>query len=349
MAQVKAAVIGAGYMGRAHARVLSRIASERPGLVELEYIVDVDYSRARHVASVYGGEPLSSIQGIPRGSVDFAVVATPTTTHFAVVEALVSRDIGAVLVEKPATPSLEEYVELLRLAEENGLWATVGHIERYNPAVAKLLEKTLSGVLGELLTTVSRRVGPFAARVGDTSVVYDLAVHEIDISLLLYRSVPHSLRSYTLESIVSNLADYALIVLSYQRGFSSIEVNRVTPFKERTLYITGSQGVARLDYMRQELEVFVGDEERRVIVRREEPLYLEDLDAVESLASKKEPPVDLYQAFIATLLCEKSLESTKLSRELVIEDDPEYSRHRDIVAKGIEGIARFVEEKTGKS
>ncbi|HID41666.1 MAG TPA: gfo/Idh/MocA family oxidoreductase, partial [Pyrodictium sp.] len=44
---VRVAIVGTGYMGSAHARVVRRIAGEYPGLVELAYIVDVDLERAR--------------------------------------------------------------------------------------------------------------------------------------------------------------------------------------------------------------------------------------------------------------------------------------------------------------
>ncbi len=43
---IRIAVVGAGFMGRAHARVVKRISEEHPGMVELAYIVDRDRERA---------------------------------------------------------------------------------------------------------------------------------------------------------------------------------------------------------------------------------------------------------------------------------------------------------------
>ena len=335
------AVVGAGYMGAAHARVVKRISEEYPGLAELRYIVDVDASRARYVSRRYGGTPLESIESLPEGGADLAIVATPTRTHVEVVEKLVERGIGGFLVEKPLAGDLASSLRLVELAESQGLWISVGHIERFNPAIGKLLEKTRSGSLGRVLTTVSRRVGPFAARVSDTSVVHDLAVHEIDVSLLLYGVFPATIRSYTLENIVSNLADYALIVMGYEYGFSSIEVNRVTPFKQRILYVTGSRGVGFVDYMRQETRLYVGDEEVKVIVENEEPLYREDLAVIMSLSKNERPPVSVYQAFAAILLCDKALESTKESREIALDEDEDYNRYRDIIGRGVGELANW--------
>ena len=338
---IRVAVIGAGYMGRAHARVVRRISEENPDLAEIAYIVDIDYSRAKLAAKRYGGKPLDRINGIAQGEADLAIIATPTKTHKEVFMKLASRGIQAFLVEKPLASSLKETLEILEKTRENNLWVAVGHIERFNPAVTKFLEKTKKGMLGEILTTVSRRVGPYTPRVSDTSVVHDLAVHEIDISILVYQSLPNSIKSYTLENLVSNLADYALLVLNYTKGFSSIEVNRVTPFKQRAMYITGTKGVAYIDYLRQELNIHVQDLETRVLVQREEPLYLEDLSILESLKEKREPPVDIHQAFIAMFLCEKALDSTRENREIEIEEEPEYQSYRDVFQKGLKGFQAY--------
>ncbi|ALL01984.1 dehydrogenase-related protein [Pyrodictium delaneyi] len=340
---VRVAVVGAGYMGSAHARVVRRIAGEYPGLVELAYIVDVDLERARLAAARYGGEPLRSVRDIPRGGADFAIVAVPTRHHLRVVLELLDRGVGGLLVEKPLTADIEEAIRLVERVEEAGVWASVGHVERFNPAVWSLHRLAARGRLGDILTIAARRVGPFAPRAGDTDVVYDLGVHEVDNALALTGSLPETVRAYTLRSIVTDLNDYALMVLGFRGGFASLEVNRITPFKQRVLYLTGSRGVAYLDYMGQELRVYTPEEESLIRVAREEPLYLEDLVLLASFAHGREPLVDIYQGFAAMLVCAAVLASARLGGELALDEYDVYQGYRGYVEKSLRGYMRYRE------
>ena len=339
---VRVAVVGAGYMGSAHARVIRRISNEYPGLAELAYVIDIDEHRAANVAGKYGGKAINSIDKLPDEAVDFAVIATVTSLHFAAVRQLAEKGVKGFLVEKPMTRNLEEAISLIDLEKEYNLWVTVGHIERFNPAVAALHRRVATGSFGDILTLVARRVGPFAARVKDTDVVYDLAIHEIDNALLIYRLLPYTVKSYTLGGIVSNLTDYALAVLGYDNSFASIEVNRATPFKQRILYLTARKGVVFLDYMKQELRFHSSDEETIIHINREEPLYLEDLAAPRNFADGNKPPVDTRQAFIALYICEKILDSTKHSREIVLDKEDDFKTYNSILEEGVKNYNLYM-------
>lgn len=339
---IRIAVIGTGYMGSAHARVLHRLSLENPGYIELAYLIDIDLDKARKLARKYGGKALADVDDIPRNSVDLAFIATPTEHHFMVFQKLLDKDVKGFFIEKPVTRNIDEAYKLVKIVNENSIWVNIGHIERFNPAVQALHKKIKEGVLGEVLTTISRRVGPFTPRVKTTDVIYDLGIHEFDNSLVIYRRYPLSTRSYTLENIVSNLTDYALIVLNYRRGFSSVEVNRVTPFKQRIMYLTCSRGVVYLDYMSQELKIYTDEYEINVMVKKEEPLYLEDRAVIEAFINNDKPPIDIYQAFTSLFLCEKALESTKYNKEIIFDDDKDYMTYKDIIMKGLDNFNNYL-------
>src|SRR5437660_8807684 len=67
--------------------------------------------------------------------IDCAVVATPTTTHFDVARELLEAGVD-VMIEKPITASADDARRLIELAKERGRVIQVGHVERYNPAIA---------------------------------------------------------------------------------------------------------------------------------------------------------------------------------------------------------------------
>ena len=338
---VRVGLIGAGYMGSAHARVIRRIGDEYPGLVELSYVVDPVFDKAKALAKRYGGHPVKSVKEISGEGMDFAIIASPTRTHLDVFMSLVERGVGGVLVEKPMASSLGESVEFVRVAREYGVWVAVGHIERFNPAVIYLHRLVVGGRIGDLLTFTAKRVGPFAPRAGDTDVVYDLGVHEVDNVLSLVVGLPSTVRAYTLSEIVTDLNDYALMVLGFGSGFASIEVNRLTPFKQRVLYLTGTRGVVFLDYMGQELRFFTPSEETVFRIRKEEPLYIEDLVVIKSFAEKRLPPIDVYQGFTTMLVCGAALESAKRKHDIVLEEYKVYRDYRDYIDRAIEGYRRY--------
>jgi len=312
-----------------------------PGLVELSYIVDIDIAKAKLLSARYGGKPLRSVEEISYNSVDLAIVAVPTRLHLDVTTTLLGKGVRGVLIEKPIATDLAEAIKLVEHIEALGVWASVGHVERFNPAIWSLHRLVASNILGDVLTIVARRVGPFAPRAGDTDVVYDLGVHEVDNALALMRSIPESIRAYTLQSIVTDLNDYALIILGFHNGFASLEVNRITPFKQRMLYITGSYATAYLDYMSQELRIYTMVEESIVRTNREEPLYLEDLSFILSFVEDREPLVDIYQGFAAMLVCGVALDSARRGSDIALRDTEVYASYKDYIRKAVDGYERY--------
>src|ERR1700694_6186372 len=92
-------LIGAGSMGRNHARVLA----ETDG-AELAIVIDIEVERARRLADLYGCDFATDIDAAT--SCDAAVVATPTALHLPHARELI--DLGQpVPVESPVTPDLE--------------------------------------------------------------------------------------------------------------------------------------------------------------------------------------------------------------------------------------------------
>ena len=89
--QLYVAVIGAGHMGRHHARIYSKLEE-----CELVAVVDKDIDRARQVASEHGGTAYSSMTDVT-AKLDAATVAVPTVYHAEVAIPLMERGV-AVLV-----------------------------------------------------------------------------------------------------------------------------------------------------------------------------------------------------------------------------------------------------------
>lgn len=320
MAGLRVAVVGVGYMGRNHARVVSELSSELP--VELAAVVDVDESRASAVAERYGATPYTSLEKmLGSEDLDAAIVATPTATHVSTALRLVEAGVKYILVEKPLAENTSTAKRLLDSLGGSGVERLmVGHIERFNPAVRHLARSLERGVLGEIITASSRRVGPYVPRIRDVGVVMDLATHEIDLSRLFFDSEPIGVYAYTYRVVNEVYEDAAIVVLHFEKGSSIIEVNRVTPYKERRLLLTCTRGVAQLDYIAQNLKLFNSEWEMEARILREEPLKIEDREFLKAALEGAPVPVNALDGYRVVEIAEAALESA--ARGIVVRLSP---------------------------
>ncbi len=169
MEQIKAAVIGVGYLGRFHAQKYAQSPRCR-----LEAVVDARAEAREQVAAELGTRPLADYREL-LGKVDAVSVVTPTPAHFAI-----ARDFllaGAhVLVEKPITETAREARELIDLADRCGRVLQVGHLERFNSAILAAEPYLRSPRFVEC-----HRLAPYKERGTDVNVVLDLMIHDIDL------------------------------------------------------------------------------------------------------------------------------------------------------------------------
>jgi predicted dehydrogenase len=216
--------------------------------VDLVGIADLDVDRARQLADSYGTQAFADHRDL-LGRVDVATVAVPTERHFPITRDLLEAGIH-VLVEKPMTTTLEEAKELFRTARLRGCVLHVGHVERFNGAVQELRKIVQRPILIE-----SRRLGPFASRVQNDSVVMDLMIHDIDIVLGLVDGEPRKITAVG-ASVSSGLPDVATVQVVFDSGaMATITASRATEEKIRTLAITQPDAYITLDYLDQDIQI----------------------------------------------------------------------------------------------
>jgi predicted dehydrogenase len=192
-------------------------------------------------------------------ALDLLSVAVPTRAHAEVAASVIERRIP-VLVEKPLASSIAEGERLRDYARDSGVLMTVGHVERFNPAVIELKRRLRAGQLGRVFQVHARRVGPFPERVRDVGVVLDLAPHDIDVMRFLLESEVIRVQAETEQRINTAHEDMLAGVLRFENGVVGVlDVNWLTPTKIREISVLGERGMFVVDYLARDLTFFEND------------------------------------------------------------------------------------------
>jgi predicted dehydrogenase len=138
-----------------------------------------------------------------------------------------------------------------------GLVAGVGNSARYHPALQNLRCRLAAGELGDVYQVVTRRQGPFPARIADVGVVKDLATHDIDLTAWVTDNVYTSISAHTVTKSGRPHEDMVTAVGELSGGIIVNHlVNWLSPFKERSTVVTGERGCFVADTLTADLTFY---------------------------------------------------------------------------------------------
>lgn len=205
-------------------------------------------------------------------NVDFAVIASPATTHYAYAKFFLERKIP-VLVEKPLTISGEEAQELVDLAAKNDTLLFVAQSECFNPIFLNFRKHFLAElnarlgvgdkqlgagdmliagdmfVAGDKLPAGNvrlefRREHKYSERCRDVDVSLDLLVHDLGLFFTLFRYEDAEVSFKTSTESCDRARLYMKVVRGPYRGVTAdFCVNRDSDVDVRTISVSyGRQG-----------------------------------------------------------------------------------------------------------
>ena len=306
MKKLGVAVIGTGFWGKNHARIYKELTN-----TNLVAICDADAERAKTIAAQFGVKAYTnSAQMLKNKEIEAVSVCTWST--MLAEEALKALHAEKhVLVEKPMATNTKQAEKLLKTAQENGLHLTVGFLMRFIPGLQHIRDAVETKKIGELVSATAKRVSEWPERIGDVGVVKDTAIHDIDVMRYISNEDPISVYAKIGSMRHRKFEDYAQIMLTYESGKSAfIESNWLTPYKTRTLTVTGSDAITRLDYITQELWIESNKESIQPRYPFQEPLKLELQHFEDCIAKKKKPLVTGVDGIKALQVAEAALRSS---------------------------------------
>lgn len=243
MTTIRAAVIGAGYLGRFHAQKYA----QEPG-VQLVAVVDPRAESRAALARELGVAACADHREL-LGKVDAVSVVTTTPAHFAVAADFL-RAGAHVLVEKPITETVEQARELIALAASAQRVLQVGHLERFNPVIVAA-ERELAGAR----FIECQRLAPFKERGTDVNVVLDLMIHDIDIVQSIVGRPIESIDAVG-TPVFSGAVDIANARLRFEGGcVADVTASRVSLKTERRMRVFRGDAYLSLDLQNRILTV----------------------------------------------------------------------------------------------
>ncbi|MFA4946472.1 MAG: Gfo/Idh/MocA family oxidoreductase [Candidatus Micrarchaeia archaeon] len=301
---MKILVVGAGSMGRHHVRVYSEMPE-----VERVLVVDPNPAAAEKFKDNPKVKFCASVAEALAEKPVAASIATPTPFHLETALPVINAGVPC-LVEKPLCETVPDAKKLLDAARAKNVLVMPGHLERFNPAILAL--KKNAGLLGKLVYASTHRYGvpSFNRQLGDALV--DLAVHDIDLLSFITNERPSLVSALERRLVEGQANDLCAALFEFDGFTAAVEANRVSPIKVRELTLVGTEGLARVDYTKQELSIYrlevapsyheyktfnelvtrAGQgSELKIFIQKDEPLKLELRHFLDCVAGKTKPLV----------------------------------------------------------
>ena len=277
---LRAAVIGSGFVGRAHIEALRRLAIPIQGVLGSSPARTEEQCRSLGIGRAYK----SMDELAADASVDVVHVCTPNHVHFEQAESAL-RAGKHVMCEKPLAMNPQETAGLVELAQKVGKVGAVTYNVRYYPMCQEAHALVQSGAIGEprivhggylqdwlfYPTDWNWRLDP--ALGGDMRAVADIGTHWMDLvgwitgrklaelcadlaTVMPVRQRPtgrvetFQKTTGTTESVHMTTDDYASILLHFEGGMRGVlTVSQMSAGRKNRLWfeIDGSEGSLAFD------------------------------------------------------------------------------------------------------
>jgi predicted dehydrogenase len=229
-------VIGAGHLGRFHARLVGELAD-----VQLVGVCDAIEAAATQLAAECKTRAFFDYRELTP-QIEAAIVATPTATHHRVGCDLLAAGVH-VLMEKPLARTKAEADELVAMADRHGKVLQVGHIEQFNPAIA-----AVRTFINEPKYIEAARYTPYTFRSTDIGVVLDLMVHDLDLAMSLAGSQVESVLAIG-TSVMGGHEDVAQARLQFANGgVANLSASRVSYKAVRQMQVWSRESHVSVDF-----------------------------------------------------------------------------------------------------
>ena len=205
MADIRVAVVGAGFIGPVHVEALGRIGVEVAGILGVSEAESKSAAAALRLRKAY--RCFEDV--LADDTVQAVHIATPNRLHYPMAKAALQAG-KHVLCEKPLAMNSTESRELVELAKKSGLVAGVNYNIRYYPLCLQAADAVRRGDLGQVYSVCGSYVQDWllyatdynwrvlAEEGGELRAVADIGTHWLDLV--------HAITGLEVEAVCADLA-----------------------------------------------------------------------------------------------------------------------------------------------
>lgn len=241
---LKIGVLGAGHLGKIHIKCILNL----PEVYELLGFYDPDSEKAAAVSAEFGIKAYDDLDAL-MDDVDVIDIVTPTLNHYDL-GLKAARKVKHFFIEKPITESPEQAKELIKISEEAGIKAQVGHVERFNPAF-----RAVEAQIENPKFIETHRLSEFNPRGTDVPVVLDLMIHDLDIVL---HTVKSNLKKVSASgvAVLSDSPDIANARLEFDNGcVANLTASRISLKNMRKTRLFQKDAYITIDFLEKQSEL----------------------------------------------------------------------------------------------
>ncbi len=322
------AVIGAGRIGRIHARNIAAHSGAR-----LAGVADVDAAAAARLAAACGAQALSLDAAF---AADAVLIGSPTPTHADYIERAATAGL-AIFCEKPIDLSADRVRACLQVVQRAGVVLMVGFNRRFDPHFAALKRRMDAGEIGslELLTIISRDPSPPPPSYVATSggLFRDMMIHDLDMARFLLGEEPvelHAAASCLVDPAIEAAGDVDTAVVTLRTGGGKLcqisNSRRATYGYDQRIEAHGAKGLLRAgNVIATTVELatdagFTSDPVLPFFLERYAAAYRAELDAfVNAVSSGQTPKPDGEDGLKALVLADAATESAKTGQAIKLQ------------------------------
>ena len=294
--KIRIGVIGIGYLGKFH---LEKFQKNKD--CQLVWLIDKNIKNLKNYKDKYN---VSTNYKEIVDDIDAVSIVTPTVNHYEIARYFIERN-KHVLIEKPITQTVTEAKKLINLAKKHKKTIQIGHLERFNPVIRKV-----SSLIKNPLFIEVHRLAQFNPRSTDVNVIYDLMIHDIDITTSLVPSKIKKISSFG-KSIITNKIDIANARLEFFDGtIANLTASRISQKNERKIRIFEKDKYLSLDFLQPKLKIVEKVKKKSSKLfktleynyKKTDALNDEIIDFINSIRMNKKPLVDGIQGMEALKL-----------------------------------------------
>ena len=256
MEEIRIGIIGYGFMGHEHVKMLSELEGYR-----IVGVADIDREQLAEVPE--GIKRYASNEELMNDpEVQVVLISANNNQHHALV-LQAARECKDIICEKPVAMSLKELDDMVRVTKEQGVKFTVHHQRRLDPDYRTAKEIFDKGTLGDVFTIKSSLYG-FNGNMHDWHVylkegggmLYDWGVHLLDQILWMMPEAKITGIYADIRNVINfEVDDYFKILMRFDNNIMA-EVELGTYYLtdkmhdkwfERHWFIGGNQGSAYVD------------------------------------------------------------------------------------------------------